>query len=92
MSNDNVIKADFTPPTKDELPQGTEAFLAANQALHEALFALHAPFLNKHPGIHRNYERAQEYLRIVGFFANDSIVMISNPEQFPVPAPEKNNG
>ena len=92
MGNDNVIKADFTPPAEGDLPQGTKEFLAANQAMYEALFSLHAPFLNKHPGIHRNYERAQEYLRIVGFFVNDSIVMMSNPDKFPVPAPEKNNG
>jgi len=75
------------PPKQSELPQGAEEFLQAHRTMHEALFALCAPFLNKHPGIHGNYAQMAEKLKEIGFYANDTITMILRPDLFPMPEP-----
>ena len=87
---DLVDMKDRVPDEKD-LPQGSDAFLAAHRASHEAAFELHAPFLNKHPGIHSNYLEINKLLKVVGFYMNDSISMIMNPDLFPVPEQEQDD-
>jgi len=72
-------------PNERDLPQGSDAFLSAHKASHEAAFELHAPFLNKHPGIHSNYLEIVKLLKVIGFYMNDSISMIMNPDLYPAP-------
>ena len=85
---DIVDMKDRVPDEKD-LPQGSDAFLQAHKASHEAAFELHAPFLNQHPGIHSNYMEITKLLKMVGFYMNDSITMIMNPDLYPMPKQEE---
>lgn len=85
-------KPDFTPkgtpaPASDELPQGVNEFLAALKGMFSAAFEMHAPFFNRHPGVHENYEQIRLRLREIGFYASDSVNIMLHPERFRVPAP-----
>ncbi len=82
---DNIINIEPTAPEQKELPQGTDAFINASKAMHEALYGIHAPFLNRHPGIHGNYIETTKLAKMIGFYVQDSINMIMNPELYPVP-------
>ena len=75
---------DLKPPTKDELPQGAQAFIAAQNASYQALGELFAPFM-QHPGIARNFDQAMAKMREVGFWVNDAMNMMLRPELFQAP-------
>ena len=80
-------KPDFTPPAADELPQGAQAFIAAQNASYQALGELFAPFM-QHPGIARNFDQAMSKMREVGFWVNDAMNMMLHPELFQAPKQE----
>lgn len=84
MGEEDIVKPDFTPPTKDELPQGAQSFIAAQNASYQALGELFAPFM-QHPGIARNFDQAMSKMREVGFWVNDAMNMMLHPELFQAP-------
>ena len=79
-----AAKPEFTPPAVDELPQGAQSFIAAQNASYQALGELFAPFM-QHPGIARNFDQAMSKMREVGFWVNDAMNMMLHPELFQAP-------
>ena len=84
MGEEDIVNPDFTPPTKEELPQGAQSFIAAQNASYQALGELFAPFM-QHPGIARNFDQAMSKMREVGFWVNDAMNMMLRPELFQAP-------
>ena len=78
----------FVPPAQAELPQGAKAFIEAQEAAYEALSELFAPYVQKHGGLARNFEHVMAKMRETGFWVNDSINMMMNPQLFKAAAPE----
>ncbi len=82
-----IENLDLNPPTKEELPQGAQAFIAAQEASYQALGELFAPYMD-HPGIGRNFDQAMAKMREVGFWVNDAMNMMLRPELFQAPKQE----
>lgn len=70
---------------KKELPQGVQAYMQSLQALYDAVFEIHAPFLNRHPGIHDCYNEAVRKIREARLYIQESVNMIQHPELYPAP-------
>lgn len=87
MSEDNP-NPQFVPPAQAELPQGAKAFIEAQEAAYEALAELFSPYVQKHGGLARNFEHVMAKMRETGFWVNDSINMMMNPQLFKAAAPE----
>ena len=70
-------KAIPAPPTENELPQGAQAFIAAHQASYNAVAELFAPYVERNPGMARNFEQVMIKLREAGFWVNDALNLIA---------------
>ena len=71
------------PPAQNELPQGAQAFLQAHKACYDAIQELFAPYVQRHPGVARNFEQVMAKMREVGFWTNDALNMMMRPELQP---------
>ena len=72
-----------TPPAENELPQGAMAFIESHRASYAAVSELFAPYVQKHPGIARNFEQVMAKMRETGFWVNDALNMMMRPELQP---------
>jgi len=84
MSDETNPTPDFTPPPREELPQGAQAFLEAHSASYQAVGELFAPYMQQ-PGIARNFDQVMIKLREVGFWVQEALTMITRPELFRAP-------
>ena len=78
----------LVPPAQAELPQGAKAFIEAQEAAYEALAELFSPYVQKHGGLARNFEHVMAKMRETGFWVNDSINMMMNPQLCKAGGPE----
>ena len=91
--SDDIIKPDFTPipPAEQELPQGAQAFIQSLEATYNAVAEFYAPYLEKMPGLGRNFEATMTKLREAGMWFNDALQIVTNPQLFAPKKPEGGN-
>lgn len=89
--SDETTSPDFTPkpPSAQDLPQGVDAFLAALKMAHEANGEVFAPYAEKMPWLHDQFNQIRWKLQEAGMWMNDALNMITNPQMFKAPDGEE---
>ena len=83
MTDETNPAPDFNPksvPERQDLPQGANEFLEALGQAFEAVNELFMPYISRHPGLYENFKQVRIKLSEAGFWVNDSMNALLNPE------------